>query len=345
MRDNMETSTVECALKPRDYASDQEVKWCPGCGDYAVLSAVQKTLSELNIPKEKATFISGIGCSARFPYYMGAYGFHTIHGRAPGIATGVKIANPDLSVWLISGDGDALAIGGNHFIHAVRRNINMNLLLFNNQIYGLTKGQYSPTSERGKITKSSPHGTVEDPFSPGELAIGAQSKFFARVVDTDIKNMVEVFKKAEHHKGFAVIEILQNCVIFNDKTHANLTGKETKADNQLILEHGKPMLFGAEKNKGLRLNNLELEVVKIGENGITEADILIHDAEKESPILQYMLTNMKLPDFPVALGVIRNVKGQTYDKALHEQRLYEQTHSKFETLDDLFTSGNTFKVA
>ncbi len=341
---NMETTAVQCALKPKEYASDQEVKWCPGCGDYAVLSAVRKTLSELNIPKEKVAFISGIGCSSRFPYYMGSYGFHTIHGRAAGVATGVKIANPDLSVWIISGDGDALAIGGNHFIHAIRRNINANLLLFNNQIYGLTKGQYSPTSELGMITKSSPHGTIEEPFSPGELAIGSQSKFFARVVDTDLKTMVAVLKQAEQHNGLSVIEILQNCVIFNDKIHSAITGKETKAENQLILEHGKPMLFGAEKNKGLRLMGLELEVVTVGENGITEADVLVHDAGNPNPTLHYMLTQLKSPEFPVALGVIRNIKAPTYDQALHNQRAEEKANSKFHSLNDLFLSGNTFRV-
>ncbi len=340
----METETIQCALKPKEYGSDQEVKWCPGCGDYGVLSAVQKTLSELNIPKEDATFISGIGCSSRFPYYMGCYGFHTIHGRAAGIATGTKIANPNLSVWMASGDGDSLAIGGNHFIHAVRRNIDINLLLFNNEIYGLTKGQYSPTSEKGKVTKSSPHGTVEEPFNPGELALGANSQFFARVVDTDVKMMVEVFKQAEQHKGFAVVEILQNCVIFNDKTHGIITGKETKADHQLFLRHGEPMLFGAEKNKGIRLNGLRLEVVTLGENGITEADILVHDAENKDKTLQYMLTQLKHPDFPVALGVIRGATAVTYDDALHAQRDDEMANSKFASLDDLFLSGNTFKV-
>jgi len=340
----METSTAHCPLKAKDYKSDQEVKWCPGCGDYAVLNAVQKTLADLEIPKEKATFISGIGCSSRFPYYMGSYGFHTIHGRAAGIATGTKIANPDLSVWMISGDGDSLAIGGNHFIHAIRRNINFNLLLFNNQIYGLTKGQYSPTSELGKVTKSSPHGTVEEPFSPGELALGARSNFFARVPDSDVKMMVQVFKDAERHRGCSLVEILQNCVIFNDKTHTLLTDKETKADNQLFLEHGKPMLFGKERNKGLRLNGLALEVVTIGENGITEADILVHNAETENSVLHSMLVQLSLPEFPVALGVIRNVKATTYDEALHNQRASEKENSKFKTLDDLFLSGNTFEV-
>jgi 2-oxoglutarate ferredoxin oxidoreductase subunit beta len=341
----METTTVKCALKPREYASNQEVKWCPGCGDYAILNAVQRTLSELQIPKEKATFISGIGCSSRFPYYMDSYGFHTIHGRAAGIATGVKIANPDLSVWMVSGDGDSLAIGGNHFIHAIRRNIDINLLLFNNEIYGLTKGQYSPTSMLGKITKSSPHGSIEHPFNVGELAMGAQSKFYARVVDTDIKSMVKVFRQAEQYRGFAVIEILQNCVIFNDKTHTEITAKETKSDNQLFLKHGEAMLFGAEKNKGIRLNGLELEVVRLGENGITEADILVHDAENENKTLQYMLTQLQLPEFPVALGVIRSVKTETYNEALYNQRKYEMNNSNFNSLDDLFLSGNTFKVS
>ncbi len=328
-------------LKPKEYASNQEVKWCPGCGDYAVLKAVQKTLSELNIPKEKVTFVSGIGCSSRFPYYMGSYGFHSIHGRAPGIATGVKIANPDLSVWIASGDGDSLAIGGNHFIHAIRRNIDINLLLFNNQIYGLTKGQYSPTSELGKVTKSSPHGTIEEPFSPGELSIGSRSRFFARVVDTDVKMMVEVMKEAEQHRGFSVIEILQNCLIFNDKTHTEVTKKDTKADNQVLLEHGKPMLFGADSNKGIRLNGLDLEVVTLGENGISEEDILVHDAENPNPSLQFMLSNLKSP---LALGVIRKVKDTTYDQALHDQREEEKQKSKFKSLDDLYLSGNTFTV-
>jgi 2-oxoglutarate ferredoxin oxidoreductase subunit beta len=340
----MESSNVQCALKPKEYASDQEVKWCPGCGDYAVLNAMKKALSEMEIPREKAAFISGIGCSSRFPYYMGAYGFHTIHGRAAAIATGVKVANPDLSVWMISGDGDSLAIGGNHFIHVLRRNVNINLLLFNNEIYGLTKGQYSPTSEKGKITKSSPHGTIEEPFNPGELAFGARSQFFARVPDTNVKLMVEIMKQAEAHDGLALVEILQNCVIFNDNTHEEITGKETKMDNQLILKHGERMLFGAENNKGIRLNGLELEVVTIGENGITEEDILIHDAECENNTLQFMLAKMKLPEFPVAMGVIRSVKKTTYDGSLNGQRTEEMENSKFETLDDLFLSGNTFKV-
>jgi 2-oxoglutarate ferredoxin oxidoreductase subunit beta len=335
---------VQCILKPKDYASNQEVKWCPGCGDYSVLNSVKKALSELQVKKEDLAFISGIGCSSRFPYYMDTYGFHGIHGRAAAIATGVKIANPELSVWIISGDGDALAIGGNHFIHAIRRNLDINLILFNNEIYGLTKGQYSPTSEKGKITKSSPHGTIERPFSPGELAIGSQSNFYARVPDTDVKLMTKVFIDAEKHDGLSLIEVLQNCVIFNDKVHSEITSKETRADNQLILEHGEPMLFGKENNKGIKLNGLELEVVTIGENGITLDDILVHDAKTESPALHYMLSRMSLPDFPVAMGIIRDTEAQVYDKAMYDQINLEKENSRFNSLNDLFLSGNTIKV-
>ncbi len=340
----METEAIQCPLKPKDFASDQEVKWCPGCGDYAVLNAVQRALSELKLKKEDVTFISGIGCSSRFPYYMDTYGFHTIHGRAAAIATGVKVANPALSVWVVSGDGDSLAIGGNHFIHALRRNVNMNLILFNNEIYGLTKGQYSPTSERGKVTKSSPHGTVEDPFNPAELALGAQSSFYARVPDTDVKLMTATLIAAEKHQGLSLVEVLQNCVIFNDDVHAAITNKETKADNQLILEQGKPMLFGLDNKKGLRLKGLDLEVVTIGENGVAESDILVHDETLANPTLHGMLVRMRLPDFPIAMGVVRNVNRNVYDKALHLQIEDEKKNSRYKSLNDLFLSGNTFKI-
>lgn len=339
----METIT-QPLFKPKDYASDQDVKWCPGCGDYAVMNAVQKAFSELNLKKEDVTIISGIGCSSRFPYYMDTYGFHTIHGRPAAVATGVKLANPGLSVWVVTGDGDSLAIGGNHFIHAIRRNINMNLILFNNQIYGLTKGQYSPTTERGTVTKSSPFGTIENPFSVGELVLGAQGQFYARVPDTDVKLMTRVMVEAERHNGLAVIEVLQNCVIFNDKTFADITNKETKADNQLILEHGKPMLFGENNSKGLRLNGLALEVVTLGENGITEQDILVHDASNESSVLHYMLTQMRLPEFPVAMGVIRNTASPSFDQDFIGQITAQQQTTKYQSLDDLFLSGNTFMI-
>lgn len=340
----IENETIQCPLKPNDYASSQEVKWCPGCGDYAILNAVKKALSELGLTKEETVFISGIGCSSRFPYYMDTYGFHSIHGRAAAVATGTKMANPDLSVWIISGDGDSLAIGGNHFIHAVRRNLNMNLILFNNEIYGLTKGQYSPTSEKGKVTKSSPHGTIENPFSPGELVLGSRGNFFARIPDTNVKLGVEVFKEAERHQGLSVVEVLQNCVIFNDNTHEQITAKELRDDNQLILEHGKPMIYGTERNKGIRLSGLELEVVTIGENGVKEEDILVHDAHCESPILHNMLIRMSLPEFPVAMGVIRDVEAAVYEDIYRAQVESEKVNNKLNSLDDLFKSGNTFNV-
>ena len=331
-------------LTNKDFTSDQEVRWCPGCGDYTILRAMQKALPTLKKKKEDFVFISGIGCSSRFPYYMNTYGFHTIHGRAPAFATGVKLANPNLSVWQITGDGDALAIGGNHFIHALRRNIDINILLFNNEIYGLTKGQFSPTSKKGIKTKSNPHGTTDEPFSPSDLAIGAQGSFFARVVDTNPKLMQKIFVEAEEHRGTSLIEILQNCVIFNDKTFAAITGKEVKQNAQLILEDGKPMLFGAEMNKGIVLNGFKLEVVTIGENNVTEKDILIHDKKEQDPTLHAMLARMRPPEFPAALGIIRAVRRQTFDEGLLNQLEYEKENAKFKTVDELLKSGETWEV-
>src|SRR5512137_2089932 len=260
-------------ISPKDFKSDQEVRWCPGCGDHAVLSSVQKALSELGIPREKFAFISGIGCSSRFPYYMNTYGFHGIHGRASAIATGVKTANPELSVWQITGDGDALAIGGNHFIHAIRRNIDVNIILFNNEIYGLTKGQYSPTSNIGLVTKTSPFGTVEEPFSVGELVIGAKGKFFARTLDSNVSLSTQIYIEAAKHKGTSVVEVLQNCVIFNDGIHDGVAGREVRDDRTIILKHGEPMIFGKDNDKGLVLDGLKLKVVKLGENGISEKNL------------------------------------------------------------------------
>ena len=331
-------------LTNKDFTSDQEVRWCPGCGDYAILRAMQKALPALEKKKEDFVFISGIGCSSRFPYYMNTYGFHTIHGRAPAFATGVKLANPKLSVWQITGDGDALAIGGNHFIHALRRNIDINILLFNNEIYGLTKGQFSPTSKKGIKTKSNPHGTTDEPFSPSDLAIGAQGSFFARVVDTNPKLMQKIFTEAEEHKGTSLIEILQNCVIFNDKTFAAITGKEVKQNAQLILEDGKPMLFGAEMNKGIVLNGFKLEIVTIGENGVKEENILVHDAKEQDPTLHAMLARMRPPEFPAALGTIRAVRRSTFDEGLLNQLEYEKENAKFKTVDELLKSGETWEV-
>ena len=333
----------------QDFKSEQEVKWCPGCGDYAILSAVVKAMPEVaktaEIPHERFVVVSGIGCSSRFPYYVNTYGLHGIHGRAAAIATGMKVANPNLSVWVTTGDGDSLAIGGNHFIHAVRRNIDLNLIIFNNQIYGLTKGQYSPTSEFGKITKTSPFGTVENPFKPGELVLGARGTFFARSLDVEVALTQELCQAGAAHKGMAVTEVLQNCVIFNDKTFAKFTAtKELREEKTITLRHGERMLFGKDKKKGLRLNGLALEVVTIGENGITEDDILIHDAHEPNPSIHMMLVNMEGPDFPVALGIIRDVPDGTYDKRVCDQVSDVQCNCQIHNMDELLNSGSTWEV-
>lgn len=339
----MEEITVN-KYTPKDFKSDQEVRWCPGCGDHAILSSVQKAVTELGIPKEKFAFISGIGCSSRFPYYMDTYGFHSIHGRASAIASGVKVANPELSVWQMTGDGDALAIGGNHFIHVIRRNIDINIILFNNEIYGLTKGQYSPTSAKGLVTKTSPYGTVEEPFSVGELVIGAKGKFFARTIDTNIALSTQIYIEAAKHKGTSVIEALQNCVIFNDGIHDIIADKEVRDDRTVILKHGQPMIFGKGNDKGLILDGLKLKVVKLGENGVSENDLLIHDSHEENPGIHYMLANMKYPEYPVALGVIRAVPWQTYEISVKEQIEAVQKNSKIKNMNDLLMSGSTWKV-
>lgn len=331
-------------LTPKDFKSDQEVRWCAGCGDHAVLSAVHRSMAELGLPKEKYVVISGIGCSSRFPYYMNTYAMHGIHGRAGAIASGVKVANPDLNVWIITGDGDSMAIGGNHFIHLVRRNINLNLILLNNQIYGLTKGQYSPTSLEGQITKTSPHGTIEPPFHPGELVIGAKGKFFARSIDNNLKLTTKILTESAQFKGTSVVEILQNCVIYNDKAHGYLTDKAHKEDRQLILEHGKPMIYGKERNKGIILDGLKLKAVTIGENGITEDDILVHDAHSENPLLHLMIANMTYPDFPVALGIIRKVEIATYEEKMEMQIEKAKENSGIKSIKDLLYSGNTWQV-
>jgi 2-oxoglutarate/2-oxoacid ferredoxin oxidoreductase subunit beta len=337
-----ETQVVQYTSK--DFKSDQEVRWCPGCGDHFVLSAVQKALAELGVPKEKIAFISGIGCSSRFPYYMNTYGFHSIHGRASAIASGVKTANPGLSVWQITGDGDALAIGGNHFIHVVRRNIDINIILFNNEIYGLTKGQYSPTSGKGLVTKTSPFGTVEEPFSVGELVIGARGKFFARTFDANLALSTQIYVEAAKHKGTSVVEVLQNCVIFNDGIHEDVTGKEFRDDRTITLHHGEPMIFGKDGRKGLILDGLKLKVVKIGENGITEKNLLVHDAHENNPGIQYMLANMRYPEYPVALGVIRDVEWPTYDAAVENQITEVRKTAKIKCMDDLLNSGSVWTV-
>ncbi len=333
-----------------DFKSDQEVKWCPGCGDHAVLNAVQRAMPEvadaLDKPHNMFTFVSGIGCSSRFIYYMKTFGFHTIHGRANAIATGLKVANPELSVWVCTGDGDSLAIGGNHFIHAIRRNVDLNVILFNNEIYGLTKGQYSPTTKLGQVTKTSPYGTVEHPFNPGELVIGAKGTFFARTIDMEVNLTKDVLVAAAKHKGMSIVEALVNCVIFNNKTHSSFAGdKATRAANTITLRHGEKMLFGANNERGLVFENMKLKAVTVGEDGYTIDDVLTHDAHCEDTTLHGMLAAMKYPEYPVAIGVIRDVDEEfVYDAKVEEQLEEVRASSPVKCMDDLLRSGDTWEV-
>ncbi|HRS54104.1 MAG TPA: 2-oxoacid:ferredoxin oxidoreductase subunit beta [Bacteroidales bacterium] len=338
IQNTIERSNVE--LTKEDFVSDQMVKWCPGCGNHAILAAIENVFPKIGYRKENFCIVSGIGCSSRFPYYVNTYGFHGIHGRATAIASGVKIANPRLSVWIATGDGDAMAIGGNHFIHIVRRNIDVNIILFNNMIYALTKGQYSPTTPMGHVTKTSPYGTIEHPFNTGELVLGAQGTFFARATDNNIKMMTEIMFEAAKHDGTSVIEILQNCVIYNDKIHNIITSKETKDDYQLHLKNGEPMIFGKNKDKGIRLTGTRLEVVQLGVNNITENDILVHDQYQQDPGIHLMLAKMQPPLFPVALGVIRSAMYPTYDDLIEEQINNAKQNSNIRSVDDLLNSGD-----
>ncbi len=301
----------------KDFESGVDPRWCPGCGDYSIINQVQKVLPAVGQKREDIVFISGIGCSSRFPYYMNNYGMHTLHGRAPSFASGLKVSRPELMVWVVTGDGDALAIGGNHFIHAMRRNIDLKLLLFNNRIYGLTKGQVSPTSELGKKTKSTPHGSPDAPFNPPALAIGAGATFVARTIDVEGAHMGAVLKSAAEHKGSCFTEIYQNCPVFNDGAYTSITEKSVKADALLRMEHGKPLLFGKDNKKGIRFNTqtAELEVVTLGEGGVTEKDILVHDAKRDDPTLAFMLANLSLkPGFPTPIGVFRDVQRPTAEE-------------------------------
>ena len=331
-------------LTNADFKVDKPVKWCAGCGNYAILATVQKALPQLNVKKEDIVFISGIGCSSRFIYYMNTYGFHTMHGRAIPIASGLKSARPELHVWVTTGDGDAMAIGGNHFIHMIRRNIDINVLMFNNRIYGLTKGQYSPTTPFGAVTKSSPDGTIEQAFEPGELIIGSQGTFFARAIDKDIKTMEKIIIQAAKHKGSSIVEILQNCVIFNDATHECIVGKDVKDDRTIYLQHGEKMLFGKNKEKGLIFDGKDIKAVTIGENGITLDDILVHDEKSQNPNVHYMLAKMAYPELPVAIGVIRSVEKQTYEELLKNQIDNAQANTSISGIDDLLHSGKIFEV-
>ncbi len=336
----METTDVK-EYTYKDFASDQEVRWCPGCDDYVILRAMQKALPEIGVKKEDVVFISGIGCSSRFPYYMDTYGMHSIHGRAPAIATGVKLANPNLSVWVITGDGDAMAIGGNHFIHLLRRNVDLNIILFNNEIYGLTKGQFSPTSTVGLKTKSSPYGNTQPPFLPGELAIGAQARFFGRIGGNTPKEMTQIFIECEKFRGTSLIEVLQNCPIFNDGCFSHYTDKAVREDMQLFVEHGKHMIFGKEQDKGIILKGLKLEVVTIGENGITQEDLLVHNAKEQDPTLHQMLVRLRSP---IVTGVIRSYDDVTLEERKKEQTAEVKARSNFVKIDDLFFSGDTYEV-
>ena len=313
------STTVELpTLKPKDFASDQDVRWCPGCGDYSILAQVKKILPTLGIPRERFLFVSGIGCSSRFPYYLETYGLHSIHGRALAIATGAKCANPDLQVWVVTGDGDGLSIGGNHLLHAIRRNVGMVVLLFNNRIYGLTKGQYSPTAEFGKKTKTSPLGSIDYPLRPLSVAIAAEATFVARAVDVDIKHLGSVLAEAARNEGTAFVEIYQNCNIFNDGAFSYATDKGTKADSVVYLQHGQPLVFGKEHDKGIRLNGVLPEVVTLG-NGVTEDDLLFHDEKMEDPSLAFLLSRMQVPDFPEPLGIFRRVHRPTYENLMKQQ--------------------------
>jgi 2-oxoglutarate/2-oxoacid ferredoxin oxidoreductase subunit beta len=340
----MTTATLPVYTK-KDFQTDQEIRWCPGCGDYAILAAVQAVFAELGVPREKFVFISGIGCSSRFPYYMNTFGFHTIHGRAPAIATGVKLVRPDLDVWVATGDGDSLSIGGNHTIHMLRRNVGLKVLMFNNKIYGLTKGQYSPTSEVGKKAKSTPFGSVDRPFSPLSLALGSEATFIARSVDVFQQHLKETLRKAAAHQGSAYIEILQNCNIFNDGAWETITEKEARSEQVVQLEHGKPLIFGKNRDKGIRLLGLDLEVVALG-NGITEKDLLVHDEHNPNPVYAFALSRMdSLPGFPTPIGVLRALQGVPRFEDLMQQQIRDVIAKKGKgDLAKLLRAGDTWEL-
>jgi 2-oxoglutarate ferredoxin oxidoreductase subunit beta len=328
-------------LTRKDFVSDQDVRWCPGCGNNAILAQMQKMLPELGVPREKIVMVSGIGCSSRFPYYMNTYGVHAIHGRAPTLAMGLKCARPELQVWVITGDGDGLAIGGNHFSHALRRNVDINILLFNNQVYGLTKGQYSPTSPLGTKTLSSPDGSIENPVNTLGVAIGSEASFIARTVDVFQKHMSEVLQRAAEHRGAALVEIAQNCIIFNDGAWAHLSDPDNRLENVLYLEHGKPMRFGRKKEKGIRLNGFTPEVVELAEVG--EDQLLVHDERASEPTLAYLLSRMGPPHFPTPVGVFRAVDKPVYSQLLMEQVQAAQAQRPAD-LEALFHQGETWVV-
>jgi len=339
----MSVETVSVELTAKDFASDQDVRWCPGCGDYAILAQTKKVLAALGIRRENVVFVSGIGCSSRFPYYVNSYGFHSIHGRGMSVATGIKSARPDLSVWVVTGDGDGLSIGGNHLLHTIRRNIDVNILLFNNRIYGLTKGQYSPTSEFGKKTRSSPMGAIDFPLHPISVAIGAEASFVARTIDVNVKHLEETLLRAARHKGTSFVEIYQNCNIFNNGAFEYATGKDTKDDTTIYLEHGRPLRFGKDLTKGIRLNGMDPEIVALGDD-VTEDDLLFHDEKAKEPSLAYLLSRMHYPNFPEPMGVFRCIERPTYEDLLVAQvEDARRTHGKPD-LAGLFEDGECWDV-
>ncbi|MBM3286848.1 MAG: 2-oxoacid:ferredoxin oxidoreductase subunit beta [Candidatus Eisenbacteria bacterium] len=340
----MSETTGTAALTKKSFQSDQEVRWCPGCGDYAILSAVQSVFAELGIPREKFVFVSGIGCSSRFPYYMNTFGFHTIHGRAPAVATGIKIANPDLSVWVVTGDGDALSIGGNHIIHAMRRNIDIKVLLFNNRIYGLTKGQYSPTSEQFKKTKSTPYGSIDPPFEPISLALGSGATFVARTVDVLVPHMKEIVRRAAAHRGSAFIEILQNCVIFNDGAFEEWTARESRDERSLHLVQGQPLLFGKDRKRGVMRAQCELRIVDLGDD-CAEEDLLRHDETREDPAMAFELAQFGAgKGNPLPIGVFRAVSHPTLETLVHEQMREVRGKKGQGSIEKLIAAGETWEV-
>ena len=342
------TAPVIPAYTKKDFESGVDPRWCPGCGDYSIINQVQRALPSAGVARENIVFVSGIGCSSRFPYYMHNYGMHTVHGRAPSFAAGLKLSRPELQVWVVTGDGDALAIGGNHFIHALRRNIDIKILMFNNRIYGLTKGQVSPTSELGKKTKTTPHGSPDYPFNPPALALGAGGTFVARSIDVEGAHLGAVVQAAQAHKGTAYVEIYQNCPVFNDGAYQNLTDKAVKADRQLRMEHGKPLLFGKDMKKGIRFDprTAHLEVVTVGENGVKEADILVHDAHRDDPTLAFMLANLdQAPGFPTPIGVFRDVRRPTVDEITWQLVAEAKTAAKKQlSVTEFLAQGETWVV-
>ncbi len=339
----MNTATFDpVGLSAKDFKTDQQVKWCPGCGDHSILVQLQKVLASSGATQHDTVFVSGIGCSSRFPYYMNTYGFHGIHGRAPAIATGIKCANPKLDVWVVTGDGDALSIGGNHFLHTVRRNVGLKIILFNNRIYGLTKGQYSPTSEFGTRTKSSPYGAIDHPIHPISVAIGAEITFAARAIDTDVHHLQYVLQRMIQHKGTAFLEVYQNCQVYNPNAYAFATDRETRLDHVVYLEHGKPLIFGIRKDKGIRVRNDALEVVDLAK--VSPAELVVHDEKAENSSMAFRLAQMHYPEFPEPLGVFRAIEKPTYEELMMGQLEAGGQKEGAGRLEQLFMAGDTWKV-